>query len=101
MDAKLKADWIAALRSGEFKQGSGWLRKAGKHCCLGVLCATAGLKISDDGMAVINRGKPSGYRPLKTKCGVPDSVVSEAYMRNDGGESFPEIADWLEANPDV
>lgn len=38
MDAKIKADWLAALRSGEYKQGIGRLRQDGKFCCLGVLC---------------------------------------------------------------
>ena len=40
MNAKIKAKWVAALRSGKFKQGIGQLisedRK--KFCCLGVLC---------------------------------------------------------------
>lgn len=45
----LKA-WIAALRSGEYTQGSGLLvqESNGKleHCCLGVACEVAGLKRS-------------------------------------------------------
>lgn len=45
MKTALKAKWVEALRSGEFKQGRGALReendKTGKteYCCLGVLCA--------------------------------------------------------------
>jgi hypothetical protein len=31
--------WIAALRSGEYKQGKGFLVDDGNHCCLGVLCS--------------------------------------------------------------
>jgi len=31
--------WVKALRSGEFKQGTGYLRKGDKFCCLGVACA--------------------------------------------------------------
>ena len=30
--------WVAALRSGEFKQGRGWLRSDDRYCCLGVGC---------------------------------------------------------------
>jgi hypothetical protein len=34
--------WVAALRSGKYKRGSGWLRKRlngqDRFCCLGVLC---------------------------------------------------------------
>lgn len=45
MDSEIKARWIAALRSGEFAQGAGWLRTDGddesRYCCLGVLCEMA------------------------------------------------------------
>lgn len=37
MDAKLKAKWIKALRSGKYEQGKDYLYKNGKYCCLGVL----------------------------------------------------------------
>jgi len=30
--------WIAALRSGDYEQGRGSLRKNNAFCCLGVLC---------------------------------------------------------------
>lgn len=39
MDPALKARWINALLSGDYKQGQGLLRDARNgHCCLGVLC---------------------------------------------------------------
>jgi hypothetical protein len=43
MDEKVKAEWIKALRSGEFQQGAGKLVGVTDHgalsfCCLGVLC---------------------------------------------------------------
>lgn len=39
MDAKLKAQWLDALRSGEYKQGKEMLRtQDNSYCCLGVLC---------------------------------------------------------------
>lgn len=39
MNKKIKAQWIAALKSGEYKQGKNKLRtKVGSFCCLGVLC---------------------------------------------------------------
>lgn len=43
-------DWLAALRSGKFKQGIGRLKqfnpdsKETSYCCLGVLCETNGLQ---------------------------------------------------------
>lgn len=38
MDPQAKAEWIAALRSGDYAQGEGSLRYGGDYCCLGVLC---------------------------------------------------------------
>ncbi len=39
MDPNIKAKWVEALRSGEYKQGIGLLRDCdGGFCCLGVLC---------------------------------------------------------------
>lgn len=32
-----KEEWVAALRSGAYKQGDGGLRCADSYCCLGVL----------------------------------------------------------------
>lgn len=41
MDAKLKAKWVAALRSGKYPQGVAMLKNvmpmATTYCCLGVL----------------------------------------------------------------
>jgi hypothetical protein len=42
MDAAVRADWLAALRGGEYEQGKMFLRTPdGKFCCLGVLCDLA------------------------------------------------------------
>ena len=47
MNPEIKAKWVAALRSGEYKQGTCFLRKdypdryAPDFCCLGVLCDIA------------------------------------------------------------
>lgn len=38
MNQQIKAEWVAALRSGEYKQGINLLRQDDKFCCLGVLC---------------------------------------------------------------
>jgi hypothetical protein len=53
MDKDIKTKWIAALRSGEYKQTTGVLARMHysspdgsqlHHCCLGVLCEVVGLK---------------------------------------------------------
>ncbi len=39
MNKKIKAQWVAALKSGKYKQGKNKLRtRVGSFCCLGVLC---------------------------------------------------------------
>jgi hypothetical protein len=38
MKKEIADKWIAALRSGEYKQTSGTLNDGGNFCCLGVLC---------------------------------------------------------------
>lgn len=38
MNPEIKAKWIAALRSGKYKQGTGQLKQEDRFCCLGVLC---------------------------------------------------------------
>ena len=37
MNKKVKETWIKALKSGEFKQGKGYLESDGKYCALGIL----------------------------------------------------------------
>lgn len=38
MKESVAKEWIAALRSGKYKQGQGQLKTQDKFCCLGVLC---------------------------------------------------------------
>lgn len=43
MDQELKAKWVAALRSGKYKQAKGTLNDCGGgYCCLGVLLDVSG-----------------------------------------------------------
>lgn len=94
MDAKLKAEWIAALRSGQYKQAREALRDGDGYCCLGVLCLVAGISL--DG----RREDDAGYQPIFDLVG--NAVVSRGLaMRNDGNgahheHSFSEIADYIE-----
>lgn len=38
MNKEVKEKWVAALTSGEYKQGSHALKDNDRYCCLGVLC---------------------------------------------------------------
>ena len=101
MDANLQAKWVQALRSGEYKQGALFLRKDGKHCCLGVLCELAGLEITPGGMVVAGPYEVDDYEPLYDLLGGSDTA-RQLWNRNDGNgmrkHSFAEIADYIEAN---
>jgi hypothetical protein len=49
LQPEFKAAWIAALRSGEYKQGYGKLYDSDTKamCCLGVGCVVAGVPLED------------------------------------------------------
>ena len=105
MDAKLKAKWIEALRSGDFKQARGSLKDEfdGSYCCLGVLATVAGFPIK--GNTILDAyGVSLGYRPIcELIGGEPIVDLTALWWRNDGKQgfaqhSFREIADYIEAN---
>lgn len=41
MNPQVKEKWLAALRSGKYKQTTGALHNKNGYCCLGVLCDLA------------------------------------------------------------
>jgi hypothetical protein len=118
MNPEVKARWVAALRSGEYRQVTDKLRFNGAHCCLGVLCD----------LFAKERGKPWSTKDLSEKgpqqayddCGFPDANMPGATVvvwaqvdpytkvriggkrmslaeHNDDGRTFAEIADAIEA----
>lgn len=56
MKKEVAMKWVAALRSGKFKQGHGVLHSGDKFCCLGVLC-----DISGQGEWVVDSVGANGY----------------------------------------
>lgn len=116
MDTAVKAKWVAALRSGEYKQGAGALARGGRYCCLGVLCdlaVKAGVLVevsfADEEEDQLTYDGADGV--------LPDSVVDWADLshtdpevggvsfdardlrlsaHNDSGKTFAEIADLIE-----
>ena len=105
---KQKSDWIAALRSGEYKQGSRDLRDVdGNFCCLGVLTEINGWSfenetyLSGEGALAVKADAATGTGNLRSM-GLPtpyrhgvNNFINLAAM-NDAGVSFAEIADFLE-----
>ncbi|EKS37796.1 hypothetical protein [Afipia clevelandensis] len=89
MNAELKKKWIEALRSGEYEQGRNYFEKAGKFCCLGVLCKVAGkptTRAEDD---------VGNWHFAETT--LPLGMDMRLATLNDKGSSFSEIADYIEA----
>lgn len=106
MDPKLKAKWIEALRSGKYKQGKGNLCHKGYYCCLGVLCEL--LKNRPKFIKYVNPYmKNVSYGGLFAELSVDQcEIIGINYnstrklitMNDDIGNSFEEIADWIEEN---
>jgi hypothetical protein len=124
MNPKVKAMWIKALRSGEYKQGKGQLRSVENNfCCLGVLCNIhaqtyptyaktqksvsvydGAVNIPSDnvlywaGLGEYEKGDFYQKSIVIDKTG--DSIVGHLWKRNDGTSyrkhTFSEIADFIE-----
>lgn len=108
-----KRKWIAALRSGKFKQGENYLKNnpsgnENEYCCLGVACEILGLK-NIDKKQFISRGielKGISKVPKVIVGDMDDNkVVKQLAFMNDGKsdeglgkKSFEQIANWIEKN---
>lgn len=123
MNAKLKALWLEALRSGEYRQANGTLKDSdGGYCCLGVLSHVASeagmldgrteVRETDRGMTVSftydeddESGTWEDNNELYDGCfGLDGSFMAECMARNDGTDdfkgdeqTFAQIADYIEA----
>jgi len=101
MNPEVKTKWVAALRSGEYKQGHYRLRsKLNEFCCLGVLCEVVGLIEAKDGSEYMHYDGWTAYlpTPIASAAEVSRDTQEELAMLNDAqGLSFGEIADWIES----
>jgi hypothetical protein len=117
MKEEIKAQWVAALRSGRYEQTQGRLQRDGSFCCMGVLCELAveagvipspvfvppisgGSEVAAYGRSELTGSPPaevwdwSGFEAL----GVVDELAMELMARNDElDQSFEEIADYIES----
>lgn len=101
MTPQLKAKWIEALRSGEYKQTTGILRYVDNgeesFCCMGVLCEVVGVPrasvgYSFDGGLYEVAGLPASMLPRERQA----HLVT---MNDHEEKTFSEIADWIETHP--
>ena len=108
MNPDIKTKWVAALRSGQYKQIGGELCNETGFCCLGVLCEISKLETGfgipdnlDETHGDDHLGKTvMEWSGLIHSCG--DTVVIRGTnlllaSHNDGGRTFKEIATAIEA----
>lgn len=119
------ADWVKALRSGNYEQGQEYLCRDGKFCCLGVLCEIQGFQkdvvpcpeypdniyyvFELDSYATVQQQSviPTAIQPtiledlnlrqtVEDEDGVRRTLHIHLICMNDAGKSFDEIADYIE-----
>lgn len=117
MNKEIKELWVQALRSGEYVQGTGFLNKDGRFCCLGVLCEVLDKsKLMDIYKEAPNNSSFVSYRfivngesSLWTSSSLPNNArnkarlsmyaVGELVRMNDFEDAdFDQIADYIENN---
>lgn len=94
----LKAKWIAALKSGQFKQGKDRLKNKDKYCCLGVLREVSGYTGRTASGLLTPRHRKRSWSSKSLVDGLPVDQQQTLAEMNDGGYSFSKIADWIEEN---
>lgn len=121
MTPELKARWVAALRSGQYAQGKGQLRRFDDtYCCLGVLANVQGCRWRPlPNVADAGDGDPYYFAPEENQgligtllpqwaAGLTDPQQCHLASMNDGASddaggwtipnTFAEIADWIEVH---
>lgn len=93
--------WVAALRSGDWRQTTGHLKREGGYCCLGVLAELLGQLDTDDvgrGSVAVGGGRLYQILPpsVRDVVGMTDSESGTLSSLNDLGTTFLDIADKIE-----
>lgn len=108
MNPEDKARWVAALRSGEYKQATGQLRtRDNKHCCLGVCLDVLRpshwtRNSAQDEWADLDGDADLLNYETGVDIGLAEGIQEElATMNDDLAMPFTEIADWIEKNPEI
>lgn len=103
MDADIKSKWIAALRSGEYQQGTAQLMQdhpdGYKFCCLGVLCDIIDKEGWDLDHPTHRNCAALPSREILRKADIPMTEAEYLAVYNDfEAWSFNRIADYIEEN---
>jgi len=99
LDPTFKKKWIAALRSGEYEQGAGFLHNTvqDRYCCLGVACEVVQYKSPNNRRIQGSESMPEELEPVRGYA-QNNKVVDRLICMNDTGKTFLKIADYIEEN---
>lgn len=100
MDPTEKAKWVAALRSGDYKQCTQVLYspKSNSYCCLGVKLEVVNRLTRADGI-YMPTFKELATLDWKRVVGIDYGAIGRLINMNDKeDQNFNQIADWIEAN---
>lgn len=106
MRPSIKKRWLAALRSGKYKKGTGSLKYNDKYCSLGVLCTIMKPSIKKKFNIVENEkylycgDRESGLiltREFKQYLNIPDDITN-LWIKNDFTETFAEVIEYIKKN---
>jgi hypothetical protein len=112
MDPDIKAKWLEALRSGEYKQATQVLQNRRGYCCLGVLCRAVGAEFQElhsdddryydnvpvlDGINLANGDDGELSRSFLRRAGLTEENQTRLIDMNDTEKaSFLLIAEYIE-----
>lgn len=115
MNPEVKARWVAALRSGKYRQTRMALKDRTGYCCLGVLCDLYAKELGMAWKATQLSERADQPRNFLADTALPSAQVliwsgldtdrdvliggerESLYDHNDHGRTFAEIADAVEA----
>jgi hypothetical protein len=104
MNQQIKEKWVAALRSGDYMQGTHQLRTTDdRYCCLGVLCdinakeTGQGWDIEADKAPMYGGSAVAATEIIRDWAGMSSKQHSDCVTMNDiTGYTFNQIADHVE-----
>lgn len=104
MDQALVREWVKALRSGEYRQRHGQLRRGDAYCCLGVAADVAiktgktPLRWEGDGLNDDRSFLSIRDPDLQDALGINGRQNCLTNLNDNEGATFPVIADWIETH---
>jgi hypothetical protein len=100
MDKEWKDKWVAALRSGDYKQGTYQLiNDNNEYCCLGVLCRLADGVVKEPFFTNV-KGDGLMNKEVSELVGLTkhyETLRSLVYFNDIQKNTFSEIADYIES----